>query len=576
MGKLNKIYITIVFLIITIVYMLNYAMYQKHLINYVTESTASLHFKDVPRIYSAIKEFDLKSIFYYSDYPPLYRISAALILVIFGKNWILMNLINNTFYLLMLLAFLYLLGKKLKDDLTGILMMILVSLYPLTYGSYQMFLMDFPLMGLITMSLYFFYRSENFKNRFWSILFGIACGWGMMTKLQFGAFIAGPIIYGIFVYVKEIKTGKYYSLINSGLFTIITVTIMLPYYINANIFQDIKNCTCYEVSGFPWYSFENIKYFTTGLWEYQLTPPFFLILLFGLYYFLKEADINIKVIVITWIVIPNIILLLMPHSKSARYFLTQLPAFAIISAFGLRNIASKFFGKTIILLIIILGIAQYYDFTYGIGLNLKNIRIAKINYFTAFGDLPTDVNTLQMKEYVVYLGEMQKTLARFTGILDKNNSKANYVMVNIKSFDGFDMDESLSGYLWFNSNKIKGKYEYLTMNFNFDNIYDNLDTIDFIIYAAKDIELKNPDYFNASYNNFMENRRSKFTSNQDNISKNDVIMKKHKWDEVMKRFTRSCIICNAKQDGKPYNIYLYLNNKLAISDKDLQDICGGK
>jgi len=555
----------LIVIIITSFYILNTMFWQDDLANYATLPLTMTCAEELPSIYNIVKEINFRDYFTginTFDFPPFYYITASIAILIFGKHWYLMNLVNNTFYLLILLIFSYLLGKEIKDKETGLIFLIIIALYPLTYESYQFFSMDFALMGAITMSAYLFYKTIFFESLFWSIMFGISCGFGMMIKDPFGAFIIGPILYGFFKVIRKANKDKK-PLINFSLFCLVFYIIIYPFYftgpfhINKIMYKRIVE----ESPNIPWYSFENLRLFTTGLWESQLSPPFFIVFILGIYYFLRKTRKERKIVLLFWIVIPNIIILFMPHWKTSRYLMPQLPALAIVSAFWIQNILNKWYGKVIFLLLILIGIFQYYEFTYGIVLRKYNYNEYCFKYYDG-----SDIfeQRLHFKKEITSL-----SLNAIERALRNKIAKTNHNISNMKKYCIFNpfspspqslpIDQYLNGYFWYND------INAYTKNFrNVDNlsvltgVHDDLENIDFILNISSDIDLQNPAYFNEMKQEYLRYQCGDQKSN--NISETEWSKYENIWNNIISNFRYKTLIYSTDFHDKHFNIFIYSRN----------------
>ncbi|MCB4790915.1 MAG: glycosyltransferase family 39 protein [Elusimicrobia bacterium] len=309
-----------------------------------------------------------------SEYPPLYRFNCYLIKKLTGNNWTFIYVFNNSIYFLLLLIFLYLLGKAVKDTETGLLSALIVSLYPLVTAGYNRYCMDFALLSLIIIFLLFLYRSDYFLNAGYSVLAGITVVYGVMLKESFPAFIAGPVLYVFYLSLKDVFKRSFRRLITISIIFISAAAAAVSYFGLKHFYYLFWQCILLETTGKAWSSFDNLRLFWIGLWESQLSIPFFFVLIPGIYYFIKEKDTRFKITVFSSIIVPNLLMIFMPHWKSERYIMPQLSVLAFISAFGLRKIIESSWGKIVIAFLIIAGILQVYDLTY------DKIGLSKLQY----------------------------------------------------------------------------------------------------------------------------------------------------------------------------------------------------
>ena len=127
-------------------------------------------------------------------YPPCYHVLAALCMKVAGFTLDSARLPNLLF--LAILAFsVFLLGERLFDTRTGLLAGILVSLFPAVHGLTREIYIDLALLAWAACAVYLLVVSDRFQKRGWSFLFGLVCGFGLLTKWTFPVFIGGPVVW---------------------------------------------------------------------------------------------------------------------------------------------------------------------------------------------------------------------------------------------------------------------------------------------------------------------------------------------------------------------------------------------
>ena len=339
-------------------------------------------FHKVIELYDYLIQFDIASVinqFHLDHNTYLHSINAALISVIFGKSILVINMFN-IFYFALALISIYLMGQTIKDKKTGLLAVIIFSLYPAVYGLSRLYAVEFAVMGVVAFSVWCLLKTEGFSNRKFSLLLGFAVGWGMMLKYSFLIFFIGPLIYAAAKAFKpplqtHSKTGCLTRVLNMAYFASLTILITGIHYFNS---ETIKNYLLRAVSqsNWPWYDFRSLKVSTLGLIEEQLSLFFFLIFIFGFLFFFAKTERRAKTVILLWISIPWTAFLLMPHDRMTHYMSPYLPAVALVSAIGLMQVLKtrKILEIILIGLILIVGIVQYYDFSFGVGLPLSKLK----------------------------------------------------------------------------------------------------------------------------------------------------------------------------------------------------------
>lgn len=326
---------------------------------------------------------------YYKDIASVYHLSGALIAFIFKKSFLAICLLNNLIYFVIALFSIYKIGQKIANKGTGLMSALVFSLYPAIFGLSRLYVVEFAVMSIVSFSIWCLLESEAFSNRKYSILFGLGVGWGMMVKYSFLMFIIGPLIYiliSTLIYAKHSFKIRFLNLVFAGL---LSSLIMGSQYFDLEMIREYLRKPFYLATPSPWYAFENFRVYTIGLIEYQLSLFFFIIFLVAFFYFCLNYRKNQATIFLLWIFLPWLAFTVAPHPKSTEYVVSYLPAIALISGFGLIElIRAKLRPKQILIsLIIIVGIIQYYEFSFGLGFDLDKfyfrIRgIGNIHYYT--------------------------------------------------------------------------------------------------------------------------------------------------------------------------------------------------
>jgi hypothetical protein len=448
-------------------------------LNYAWESTAMLQSTKLPKYYNALEHWDLVRLIKEvrtDDYPPIYTVSSAALLLENGKNWALMNLVNNAFYLLILLAGTYLLSSFLYDRTTGLIAVILSAVHPYIIDIFRKFSMDFGLTAIVVLSIYLLFKSEQFTNFKWSVLFAISLGLGMMIKDPFIAFLIGPIFYfGIIAirgYINN-EDGKTRIFLNMAFVLVIALIIMSPYYFNTEKIKAVLQRPVSEAVSLP---SNDIKLYTfriiNGLLGIQYIPA----LVLGIVFIAKNKRRPAGVVVLLWTLIPVIIVLAMPHWKSIRYILPILPAFIIASSCGIRAIIQRWYGKLLFALIICLSLSITAG-SYGINMG-KYASLFYRNYIAGSGESITTLN--DEKRNAEMLANIVKAVSSKAG----KNKKEQVIFVLYSENIVYEIT-LLSNLFWFNDLQVK-EYTDLEPHINvFSHSYNDIDNIDFLLCGTK-------------------------------------------------------------------------------------------
>lgn len=555
----KKIKTAILFIIIiTFFYIINLIIYQSKLPNAILTLSEAAHFRNTIVFEESIAKLDIKKFiaaFRKPDiYAPFYTFTSACLAIIFDRNYTVMILFNNTFYLIILLMSGYLLASRIRDHYSGLLLVTILSLYPIIFGAYRTFTLEFALCGIIMMTLYLLFKTEYFTCRIWTILLAIGCAWGANIKYPFMAFAAVPILIYIIAALRKENNNKE-TIANICLFLVLLILLLLPHYLLSGKISNLFRDPFVEPDKPGIFSFDNIRYFTTGLWEHQLSMPFFILFVFGFFRFLKYRNSLSKYIIIAMPILPGLILFLMPHWMAARFLMPCVVSIALITAIGCRGLLDKISGRIILFLVICLGLYQYYNFSYSGSLDRLQFKINEktISYYS-FSECVSPLSYLQDRA-----GMMQSLLVRLN---DEINLKVK-VIGEIKEYiilfpygfyDYRPSKDLLNTALWLNhipAQIINRERIDTTLS-----LLKHPEEIDMILYNKPDnweFELNDREFIQFFKNNTERFAENYFFDDYDSILKNtDWKSVYKKWVDFLEKFDKDELIY---KEGE-YEIYI--------------------
>jgi len=115
---------------------------------------------------------------------------------VLGKEYfdLIIIFINYIFFLIPL-YFIYKIGEETDSKESGQIAMILFALVPAVYGlSRQFGHKDYHIIAAITFNIYCLIKTDYFKDRKWSFIYGISVGLGLLVKKQFLAYFIMPFL----------------------------------------------------------------------------------------------------------------------------------------------------------------------------------------------------------------------------------------------------------------------------------------------------------------------------------------------------------------------------------------------
>lgn len=127
-------------------------------------------------------------------YPPFYHLSVAGFFALFGTSAD-SGAMANAIFMAVLLISVYGIGELMFDRVTGLLAATLVSFFPIVFNLSRFTYIEFSLTALVALNVCCLLRSRGFRDRRWSLAFGLTFGLGLLSKWVFVAFAAVPLLY---------------------------------------------------------------------------------------------------------------------------------------------------------------------------------------------------------------------------------------------------------------------------------------------------------------------------------------------------------------------------------------------
>lgn len=283
--------------------------------------------------------------------------------LVFGTEYydLIIIFINYIFFLISL-YFIYKIGIKLKDRETGNIAMLLFALVPAVYDlSRQYGHQDYHIMTGMTFNIYCLIQTDYFKNRKWAVWYGISVGLGLMIKDAFLAYFFMPFMYVSILGV--IKKSDKTKTVKNIVIAVITASIISGWhYFRPGIIKKILNEPVVETA--PVFTFESLRVTTIGLWEYLLSFPIFVVFIIGFVYFIWKYKWEYKNLILLWFFIPWAIITFMPHHKIPVYCTAFIPAMILPCSVFISSAIPASFKKLTIIVLLIIGILQYIDFSF--------------------------------------------------------------------------------------------------------------------------------------------------------------------------------------------------------------------
>lgn len=247
-----------------------------------------------------------------------------------------MLLVNALFWAL-LLAGTYGVAAQAAGRRAGLAAAVLISAYPMVYGLGRIYLLDLPMTAVAALAVWLLLRTDAFARAGTSLLFGLVCGLGMLTKWTFAIFLAGPVLVALWAALakpdRAPRLGRLALAVAAG------ALVALPWYLSAygklRAFLPLAASVWAKAEGDPGpLSPDAWLYYINVLFGQQTMAVLGLLFVAGLLLALARAPrTQALAVLLVWIAVPFVVFVAYPN-KDMRYTMPYLPAMAALTGVG--------------------------------------------------------------------------------------------------------------------------------------------------------------------------------------------------------------------------------------------------
>ena len=308
---------------------------------------------------------------YESVYPPLGHLIGALATFVGGVTVPAPIIGENLVFVPLLALGCYRTGRLLFGSAAGMLAVIFAFGSPLLIAQLHNFMLDPPLTALVAVSIWLILASEDFERVDVAAAAGLACGVGMLIKVQFELYVAGLVL-------AVLLRGGWRNWRGFGLFLLAAAVIGAPWYI-AHI-SELGRIT--EIAGTglgadvppgnapPTLTSTNFLWYFWNVLNAQLLVPLFVLAFGGSLWMLvsivrgrESRGMRLELLAggfLTWLIIT-----LTPH-HDIRYGMPLLAYVAVIATGWIVCLPRK--ARLVAIVLLTLGVgANTLGITFGVG-----------------------------------------------------------------------------------------------------------------------------------------------------------------------------------------------------------------
>ena len=338
------------------------------------------------KYYNVFVNFDSDFLSAFNDVshyrPPLLMLSSVPLYLVFGRSTD-VAVMTNILYLIILILSIYGIGRRIHSREVGLMAAFIVSVFPIIFGLSRSYWQDFPLTAMVSLSTYLLIRTDYFRDKKYSILFGLSIGLGMLTKWTYFVFLTGPFLY-LFILslrIDEVSSKERKKPIWNVAVAILVGMVLASFWyvpngldvagklfgLSAGITGKGDEATRFQQLGEsigPSGTFKSLVFYGGVLVNEQVSFFFAGLFLIFTVLLLKRDRGQPLWILLLWIVIPVVAFTLIKN-KTTRNTVPMVPAIGLIISWGVMNIRASWKRKTVTAFILFIGLFHYFSISYG-------------------------------------------------------------------------------------------------------------------------------------------------------------------------------------------------------------------
>jgi|GEM_PF-2656071 len=310
-------------------------------------------------------------------WPPLAYLLAQPLYILFGVSTDVTSFTTTLWFALAIL-FTYFIGRKLYGWRAGLLAAFIFSFYPAVYLQSRTYYVDMALTAMVLISLYCLLRTDAFRRRRASLVFGFALGLAALTKNAFIIMTIGPALAvaaialasgGLTAWRQLLswQPGQRLQpqagdlaqrLLNMALAGVLVVLLAAPWYLTH---LGILAFNAGEVTRDVHLASKPLIWYPLKFDEALLIWPY-LLLLVGLAVGLLR--IRRHWFALLWLV-SGVAIITMVTRQNVRYLLPVMPAAALLSAAWIVSLRSRWLRTALIGVTALFQIALFFVMSWG-------------------------------------------------------------------------------------------------------------------------------------------------------------------------------------------------------------------
>lgn len=315
---------------------------------------------------------------FWSPHPPLLPLLAVPFHLVLGISFDSARLVGVPLILVLIISIYSLSFHLTRNKISSLLASFITPSIPLIATFSRYFEIDFLLVVVVVTSIQLLLRSDRFRLRKYTLLFGASLVVGLLTKELFWLFLLPPTAYVVLSRIREsslLREGLFrrpkalvFTIVAGGIFSLLLLRFLLatvPLFRRA-LQKALRMLVGGRYSAREWIDFHN-DFIGFGISYFY----FFILIGVGIAYLLSRASKGRTNdgrwwILGLWFLIPYLFLSV-AWDRDYRYAMSLMPIIGIAIAASTLAIGNRCLRYAIVCIIMIGGSLQFYAQAFGIG-----------------------------------------------------------------------------------------------------------------------------------------------------------------------------------------------------------------
>jgi len=313
----------------------------------------------------------------FKERAPLIAVVPIPFYLLFGKKYISALAANHLFVILGSYYF-YKFGALISKKREALLGVFILNLFPLIFGLSRTFLVEYGLITLVVVWLYYFLKSNCFESRNYSLILGFITGLGMLMKVTFPVYIIGPMLFLCIRKVIKLKNLPGVHIKNALITLIIGMLLAGTWYFKNFVYIVNYAYTSgygkiaenYQIGNI--FSLKTIIEYWLWIINYGISTYMFLLIicLIAMWIIaslskrsLFELEKEYWYFLVIWFVVPFIVFTF-GVNKDHRYIAPVCPPVALLISIGLNHIPLKKYKQFFLTTLLIFPVVNYLNISF--------------------------------------------------------------------------------------------------------------------------------------------------------------------------------------------------------------------